>query len=81
MENSFKNIKKELLVWIENSTDFETLSRLLEIKNSTAKTPDFSEEDDLNLKIDYDEQFAAGMSPDELLENIAAHLETLPEKE
>ena len=81
MDNSIDGIKKELIGWIENSTNSEMLDRLLQIKKSTEITPDYIKDDDNDLKVNFDEQFAAGMSPDELLENIAAHLETLPENE
>lgn len=78
MENSLEEIKKELIRWIENNSDRKILLKVLEVKNETSfLIPDIKAEE-LSEK-NFDEQFAAGMSSDELMENIAAHLETFPE--
>ncbi len=82
MENSIIEIKKEVIDWIKNLDDLETLQKILDLKNNNESASLIS---DINsqtiVKDDFDEQFAAGMSSDELLENIAAHLETMASEE
>ena len=82
MENSIIEIKKEVIDWIKNLDDLETLQKILDLKNNNESASLIL---DINtqtiVKDDFDEQFAAGMSSDELLENIAAHLETMASEE
>ena len=74
--------KKELIEWIDNLDDLEVLQKVLDLKNSTETSSLIS---DINsekiIENDFDEQFAAGMSADELLENIAAHMESIATEE
>ena len=82
MENSIIEIKKEVIGWVRNLDDLEMLQKILDLKNNNESASLIS---DINsqtiVKDDFDEQFAAGMSSDELLENIAAHLETMASEE
>lgn len=78
MENSLIQIKNELIEWIENTYDVEILQKIAAIKNDMEQSLLIS---DINseriVENNFDEQFAAGMTSDELMENIAAHLETM----
>lgn len=82
MENSMIDIKNELIEWIENSFDSELLQKLLDVKKeaeSSALITDINSE--IPIEDDFDQQFAAGMTSDELMENIATHLESLASEE
>lgn len=78
MENSLIQIKNELIEWIENTYDVEILQKIAALKNDVEQSSLIS---DINseriVENNFDEQFAAGMTSDELMENIAAHLETM----
>ena len=79
MENLNIAIKNELIDWIRNLDDSEALKKLLIYKNQT--TTLLTETDSPStewLTGACDQQFAAGMTSEELLENICAHLKTLP---
>ena len=76
------DIKNELIEWIENSFDFEILQKILELKNGMEPTSLIADINSENVIEDnFDQQFAAGMTSDELMENIAAHLETIDPEE
>ena len=76
MENSMIEIKNELIEWIENTFDLKVLQKVMDLKNETSTLIS-----DINsqtiVENNFDEQFAAGMNSDELLENIAAHMESM----
>ena len=76
------DIKNELIEWIENSFDLEILQKILDMKNGMEPTSLIA---DINsekvLEDNFDQQFAARMTSDELMENIAAHLETMDPEE
>ena len=79
MENSIIEIKNELIEWIENTFDQEILQKMVNLKNEIPSIIS-----DINSEIlvenNFDEQFAAGMNSDELLENIAAHIESIADE-
>lgn len=76
------DIKNELIEWIENSFDLEILQKILELKNGMEPTSLIADINSENVIEDnFDQQFAAGMTSDELMENIAAHLETIDPEE
>ncbi|QOW09627.1 hypothetical protein Q73A0000_04220 [Kaistella flava (ex Peng et al. 2021)] len=82
MENPTLEKKKTLIEWIENLDDLEIIQQLLNLKNvheSSTLISDINSE--TIVKEDFDEQFAAGMTSDELLENIAAHIESIDSEE
>ncbi len=75
MENSVTEIKRELIYWIENLNEVETLKKILQLKNDLTGSSLISGiNSEKIVKNTFDEQFAAGMTSDELLENIAAHI-------
>ena len=82
MEKSIIDIKNELIEWIENSFDLEILQKILDMINGMEPTSLIA---DINsekvLEDNFDQQFAAGMTSDELMENIVAHLETIDAEE
>ena len=82
MENPILELKRELIQWVNLLDDLDVLSDLKEMKDKDQFIPLLpnSSMDD-SVKTDFDEQFAAGMSSDELLENIASHLETMASEE
>ena len=76
------DIKNELIDWIENSFDLEILQKILDMKNGMEPTSLIADINSENVIEDnFDQQFAAGMTSDELMENIAAHLETIVPEE
>ena len=71
-------MKNELVEWIENIEDLETLQMILDLKNANESSSLIENiNSETPLKNDFDEQFAAGMSSDELMENIASHIESI----
>lgn len=82
MQNPMIEIKNELMEWIENLNDLGLLQRIVDIKNDVEQSSLISEiNSEAIVKDDFDEQFAAGMTSDELMENIAAHLESISSEE
>ena len=76
MENSIVDVKSELIEWIENTFDLEILQKLIDLKNETKSLISDTKSKALQEN-NFDEQFAAGMTSDELMENIAAHIESI----
>ena len=82
MEKSIIDIKNELIEWIENSFDLEILQKILDLKNGMESTSLIADINSENVIEDnFDQQFAAGMTSDELMENIAAHIESIGSEE
>ncbi|MEC5156806.1 hypothetical protein [Chryseobacterium sp. MP_3.2] len=82
MENPILDLKKELIQWVNLLDDLDVLSNLKELKDKDRSIPLLLRSSAENsVKTDFDEQFAAGMTGDELLENIAAHMETMASEE
>ena len=78
MENSLIQIKNELIEWIENTYDVEILQKIAALKNDMEQSSLLTYiNSEKIVENNFDEQFAAGMTSDELMENIAAHLETM----
>ena len=80
MEKSLIEIKNELIEWIENTFDREILQKAIDLKNETPSLISDINSGKLSEK-NFDEQFAAGMNSDELMENIAAHIESIASEE
>ncbi|MGV8916163.1 MAG: hypothetical protein ACOH1X_12015 [Kaistella sp.] len=82
MENLMMEKKKELIEWINDLDDLAMVQKILNLKNNVKSSSLIS---DINsepiLKNDFDEQFAAGMTSEELLENIATHLKSIDSEE
>lgn len=72
------DIKNELIEWIESTYESELLQKMLDIKNCAVSSSFIANiNSDTVIQDDFDQQFAAGMTSDELLENIAAHIRTI----
>ncbi len=80
MEKSLIEIKNELIEWVENTFDREILQKAIDLKNETPSLISDINSGKLSEK-NFDEQFAAGMNSDELMENIAAHIESIASDE
>lgn len=80
MENSMIEIKNEIIEWIENTFNEGILQKMVDLKNETSSLiSDINSEK--TVENNFDEQFAAGMTSDELMENIAAHIESIASEE
>ena len=78
MENSVIEIKNELIEWIQNIFDPEMLQKVMNLKNEIESSSLIAEiNSEIPVENNFDEQFAAGMSSDELMENIASHIESI----
>ena len=78
MENSVIEIKNELIEWIQNIFDPEILQNVMDLKNKIESSSLIAEiNSEIPVENNFDEQFAAGMSSDELMENIASHIESI----
>jgi metal-sulfur cluster biosynthetic enzyme len=78
MENSVIEIKNELIEWIQNIFDPEMLQKVMDLKNKVESSSLIAEiNSEIPVENNFDEQFAAGMSSDELMENIASHIESI----
>ena len=78
MENSVIEIKNELIEWIQNIFDPEILQKIMDLKNKVESSSLIAEiNSEIPVENNFDEQFAAGMSSDELMENIASHIESI----
>ena len=78
MENSVIEIKDELIEWIQNIFDPEMLQKVMDLKNKVESSSLIAEiNSEIPVENNFNEQFAAGMSSDELMENIASHIESI----
>ena len=78
MENSVIEIKNELIEWIQNIFDPEMLQKVMDLKNTIESSSLIAEiNSEIPFENNFNEQFAAGMSSDELMENIASHIESI----
>lgn len=84
MDKSMIETKNDLIEWIENTYDLEILQMIEDLKNRVESSSLLSDTDNDSEKIienNFDEQFAAGMTSEELLENIATHLKSIDSEE
>ena len=71
-------IKNELIEWIQNIFDPEMLQKITDLKNKVESSSLIAEiNSEIPVENNFNEQFAAGMSSDELMENIASHIESI----
>ena len=78
MENSVIEIKNELIEWIQNIFDPEMLQKVMDLKNTIESSSLIAEiNSEIPVENNFNEQFVAGMSSDELMENIASHIESI----
>ena len=78
MENSVIGLKNELIEWIQNIFDPEILQKVMDLKNTIESSSLIAEiNSEIPVENNFNEQFVAGMSSDELMENIASHIESI----
>lgn len=81
MEDPIFEAKKELINWIREMDDLDKIQELLDLKNSENQNIIVAENQvEYAIKDDFDERFAKGISGDELLQRVYAHIESLPWK-
>ncbi|MDQ0475662.1 MULTISPECIES: hypothetical protein [Chryseobacterium] len=79
MENPIIEIKKELIEWIKNLDDLESIQSLLELKNADQTALSFSDaQSEYTVKDDFDERFERGMTSKEFRRRIIQHIDSLP---
>lgn len=82
MEDPILDAKRELIQWIKQMDELETIAELLEIKNRKTSVHQFAEpQTEDAVKDDFDERFAKGMTGEELMRKVYEHIESLPWKE
>lgn len=82
MENPIIDAKKELIEWIGKIDDLNTIQELFDLKNKDNQYELVAEtKPEYAVKDDFDERFAKGMSGEELIKRVYAHIESLPWKE
>lgn len=81
MENPIHEAKKELIQWIKEIGELEDIAELLEIKNKKTAVDKVAESPEYAVKDDFDERFARGMTGEELMKKVYAHIDLLPWKE
>ncbi|AYN02148.1 hypothetical protein [Chryseobacterium sp. 3008163] len=81
MGNPIIEAKKELIQWIKEMDELEEIAELLEIKNRMISNGVVAEaQAEYVAKDDFDEKFAMGISGEELMKRVYAHIESLPWK-
>jgi len=81
MKDPIVEAKKELINWIREMDDLDKIQELLDLKNSENQNIIVAENQvEYAIKDDFDERFAKGISGDELLQRVYAHIESLPWK-
>ena len=81
MENPMIEIKQELIEWVENIDDLETIQAILDLKNS--QEPSFVVSDiqsEYAVKDDFEERFAKGITLEESKKRTFDFIENLPWK-
>ena len=79
MENPIIEIKQELIEWVKNTDDLETIQAILDLKNS--QEPSFVVSDiqsEYAVKDDFEERFVKGMTSKEFRRRITQHIDSLP---
>ncbi|WP_193812838.1 hypothetical protein [Kaistella flava (ex Peng et al. 2021)] len=65
MENPIFEIKKELIKWIKNLDDLETIQKVLDLKNFDEPASLVSDaQSEYSRTDDFDERFAKGLNPE-----------------
>ena len=81
MENPMIEIKQELIEWVKNIEDLETIQAILDLKNS--QEPSFVVSDiqsEYAVKDDFEERFAKGLTLEESKKRTFDFIENLPWK-
>ena len=81
MENPMIEIKQELIEWVKNIDDLETLSELMKLKEMYALIPLVAEsQTEYLVKDDFDERFEKGIPHKEMKRRTLKYIESLPWK-
>lgn len=81
MENPILEAKKNLIQWISNLDDLEALSELMEVKTKHRSADVFADaQTEYEIKDDFDERFAKGISHQEMKRRTIEHIRNLPWK-
>lgn len=81
MANSISQSREELIKWISDLDDKLIIQKMLNLKSENLKSSEITKANDEKIqKNDFDQQFAAGMTSEELLENVFTHIETISKK-
>ena len=79
MENPMIEIKQELIEWVKNTDDLETIQAILDLKNSQEPSCVVSDiQSEYAVKDDFEERFAKGMTSKEFRRRITQHIDSLP---
>lgn len=82
MENPILEAKRELIQWIKDMDELDDIAELLEIKNRKTLIHQVAESQaEYAVKDDFDERFAKGITGEDLMRKVYAHIESLPWKE
>ncbi|MFC0425614.1 hypothetical protein [Chryseobacterium scophthalmum] len=82
MENPILEAKRELIQWIKEMNELDDIAELLEIKNRKTSVHQVAESQaEYVVKDDFDERFARGITGEDLMRKVYAHIESLPWKE
>lgn len=81
MKNSITEIKKELIEWVLEIDDLETIQELLDIKNKDSRDGLVAEaQPEYAVKDDFDERFVRGLTSAESRKRTREFIEKLPWK-
>lgn len=81
MKNPIIEAKKEIIEWVKNLHELETLQELLDIKNAENANSQLSEPElEYAVKDDFDERFAKGLTLEESKKRTFDFIESLPWK-
>mgnify|MGYP003615108244 CR=1 FL=1 len=81
MENPIIEIKQELIEWVKNTDDLETIQAILDLKNSQEPSCVVSDiQSEYAVKDDFEERFAKGLTLEESKKRTFDFIENLPWK-
>lgn len=81
MKNPIIGAKKDLITWISDLDDLDVLSELMEFKEKNSNADVISEpQTEYQVKDDFDERFAKGLSMEESRARTKKFIESLPWK-
>ena len=81
MENPIIEIKQELIEWVKNTDDLETIQAILDLKNSQEPSCVVSDiQSEYAVKDDFEERFAKGLTLEESKKRTIDFIENFPWK-
>jgi hypothetical protein len=82
MKNPIIEAKIEIIEWVKNLDELETIQELLDLKNKIESIPLVSEpQAEYALKDDFDERFAKAIPHEEMRRRTIAHIRSMPWKQ